>query len=213
MFIYVIENLINGKKYVGKTMKTVEERWKTHIRDSKRGTTKLYNAIKKYGVDNFDTYWMECTHRVSNDVLNQRERYWIAVLQPEYNMTAGGDGGPIHSQLGKRWRVRDTTNMRGPHTITDAVRVGWTKTSGAHNYQSVHTILTPWGEFFTWREALAEAGRLYHSGRRDVVRGEKALQQYCKQNIQLSPTGRRTYAGWRGLYTRDIGFSLKPKHD
>lgn len=55
-YIYKITNLINGKEYIGKTSLTIEERFKQHIRDSRRRAFEkrpLYDAINKYGVDNF----------------------------------------------------------------------------------------------------------------------------------------------------------------
>ena len=30
-YIYLITNKINGKQYVGQTIRTIEERWKGHI--------------------------------------------------------------------------------------------------------------------------------------------------------------------------------------
>lgn len=33
-YIYKIENNINGKIYIGKTLNTPEQRWKEHVRDS-----------------------------------------------------------------------------------------------------------------------------------------------------------------------------------
>lgn len=55
MFIYQITNKINGKRYVGKTTKSsILDRWESHLKDCKKGHTKLYNAIKKYGKENFN---------------------------------------------------------------------------------------------------------------------------------------------------------------
>ena len=50
--IYIIENLENGKGYVGQTTRSVEQRFKEHCK-SFSGCHKLRNAIKKYGQDCF----------------------------------------------------------------------------------------------------------------------------------------------------------------
>ena len=36
--VYLIENKINHKVYIGKTYLTIKERWKEHIKESKKGT-------------------------------------------------------------------------------------------------------------------------------------------------------------------------------
>ena len=54
-YIYLIENIINKKKYVGQTIQeNINKRWGSHKQVNKRfiGTI-LYNAYKKYGIDNF----------------------------------------------------------------------------------------------------------------------------------------------------------------
>ena len=61
-YIYVITNKINGKQYVGKTINTIEERFKQHLRDSNKVTLEqrpLYKAIKKYGKENFSVSLLE----------------------------------------------------------------------------------------------------------------------------------------------------------
>ena len=35
-YIYKITNQINGKIYIGKTLKTISSRWKEHCREAKR---------------------------------------------------------------------------------------------------------------------------------------------------------------------------------
>ena len=54
-YIYKITNLVNGKSYVGQTIRTIEERWKQHIKDSKGNKDDFYlhRAIRKYGKENF----------------------------------------------------------------------------------------------------------------------------------------------------------------
>lgn len=50
-YIYQIINDVNGKIYVGKTIGTLEKRFKEHCRDANKKNTEnrpLYRAIKKY---------------------------------------------------------------------------------------------------------------------------------------------------------------------
>lgn len=93
-YIYVITNLINQKRYVGKTTKTIEQRWKAHIADSKRDNIKnrpLYKAFAKYGINNFIIQELEhCSAEEASD----KEQYWINKLDTYhngYNATLDGD--------------------------------------------------------------------------------------------------------------------------
>ena len=59
-FIYKITNDINDKVYIGKTtLSSVEDRFQEHLKDSQRVRFEkrpLYNAISKYGIENFHIY-------------------------------------------------------------------------------------------------------------------------------------------------------------
>lgn len=92
-YIYKVTNLLNQKIYIGKTMSTVEKRWKEHIKDAQRFPERpLYRAMLKYGVENFSIEEIEeCSH----ETVNERETHWIEVLssfRKGYNATLGGDG-------------------------------------------------------------------------------------------------------------------------
>ncbi len=54
-YIYIIENKINGKKYIGQTIcDDIEKRWKQHKKIDKNSIGScLYNAYIKYGISNF----------------------------------------------------------------------------------------------------------------------------------------------------------------
>lgn len=93
--IYCAENIVNWKKYVGKTVQTLEDRWSSHIQLANTGR-KIYflNAIRKYGPESFVLSVLET---VENDLLNEAERWWIKELKTTdhkigYNSTEGGDG-------------------------------------------------------------------------------------------------------------------------
>lgn len=94
-YIYKITNKINGKVYIGKTMKSIQERWTEHCHDFTRERCEkrpLYAAMNKYGVENFIVEQVEeCT----DDIINDRERFWIEYygsFKHGYNATLGGDG-------------------------------------------------------------------------------------------------------------------------
>jgi group I intron endonuclease len=100
MLVYCIKNTINNKEYIGLTTRTVEQRWKQHIRESnKEGSwewnTPLGNAIKKYGKDSFQIFVLEeCsseTELKQKEIQLIRERKSLA-SETGYNLTLGGDG-------------------------------------------------------------------------------------------------------------------------
>lgn len=97
MEIYKITNLINGKIYIGCTIRSIERRWKYHIYQ-KNTTTKMANAIKKYGSSSFKIESLE--HCNTREELFNREIFLINKYNSTndsigYNMTNGGDCGPI----------------------------------------------------------------------------------------------------------------------
>lgn len=83
--------MVNGKKYVGQTTKTVKERFKQHAKNKK---SLIGKAIRKYGRKNF-RYGVIVTCS-SKAEMNEREKFFIAVLKTKsptgYNRTDGGDG-------------------------------------------------------------------------------------------------------------------------
>ena len=93
MIIYKITNNVNGKFYIGKTVKSAEERFKKHSHNHKKQNTHLYKSMRKHGVENFS---IEVVEEVKQNI-NERECYWIEKLNPHYNMTSGGDGGDTSS--------------------------------------------------------------------------------------------------------------------
>lgn len=94
-WIYLITNTVNGKLYVGQTTSTVLKRWRAHQTAAKNAKTQtlFMRAIKKYGPENFSVATLESC---SDDILDQREVYWIkelATIEHGYNLTEGGRGG------------------------------------------------------------------------------------------------------------------------
>lgn len=104
--IYKAQNIINGKRYIGYTTKTLEERKIAHqVNSSYNIKGYFYNAIRKYGEDNF--IWEEIDYaEYSKEELVYLEKYWIAFFYSNnpkygYNMTSGGDGIPDYKHTNK----------------------------------------------------------------------------------------------------------------
>ena len=98
MKIYKITNKINGKSYIGKTVGDVDKRFQRHCRSSSR-CPKIKNAIQKYGKDNFTVHVIDIAD--SQNDLNKKEIYWIEYYNTYvngYNLSQGGDGGPISQE-------------------------------------------------------------------------------------------------------------------
>lgn len=90
--IYLIENDINNKKYVGQSINP-EERFKSHCKAS--SNTLISQAIRQYGKEHFRYTIIE--ENIPN--YNEREIYWIQklnTLAPNgYNVAMGGEDPPI----------------------------------------------------------------------------------------------------------------------
>lgn len=95
--IYKIVNDINDKVYVGQTIKTLVQRFQKHCSysDDVNHTMAIKKAIHKYGRDHFKIVLLEELSDCNQEVLNEREIYWIAYYSAYtkgYNLTKGGQG-------------------------------------------------------------------------------------------------------------------------
>jgi group I intron endonuclease len=104
-YIYLVENTINNKKYIGQTIrKDIKTRWKYHkTLNSKRYIGQiLFNAYKKYGKENF-TYKIICI--CFDDDTNKYEKEFIkkynTIYPNGYNLLEGGNNNK-HSEFTKK---------------------------------------------------------------------------------------------------------------
>lgn len=154
MVIYAIRYKIDGKTYIGKTVRTLKERISEHVRRGRflKRPSYIDNAINKYGIDSFEILIIEeCT---TEDELNEREKFWIKEFNCKfpngYNLTDGGEGtsGCVMSEA-SRLKIAKINKGR-KHTAQARANMAAART----NKRAVRCIET--GEIFC---SIAEAAR------------------------------------------------------
>lgn len=112
--IYIVTNSVNNKVYIGKTIKTLKQRQRSHNAAVKRGVkTHFYDAIRKYGENVFE--W-DVLEEILDDQASDAEIFWIAYFKyigvDLYNHTIGGEG-----VVGNKWseesRKRQSERYKG----------------------------------------------------------------------------------------------------
>jgi len=119
--IYKIENLVNGKLYIGATTRSFMERWSKHKSDLKKqrhGNIHLQRSWDKHGETNFKFEILENINNPSPKLLSEKEEYYAKLLKSYYNIapfdrpfsiTYGRKLSPEHieklrkCQLGRIW--------------------------------------------------------------------------------------------------------------
>lgn len=125
VWVYKITCKVNGKAYIGITVKSVEHRWRQHINTANRLKTSrpFLNAVKKYGAENFSVSTVyEATSAKEAGMV---ERALIAehntFIPNGYNITTGAEflSGRRHS---KATRKLISENQKGRKHTEDAKR-------------------------------------------------------------------------------------------
>jgi len=132
-YIYRANNIHNGKNYLGKTGKTIEERWSEHLEDGralkrvreanpdkKIYGTHLDNALAKYGPDAFIVTQEDVAF--SEAELNKKERHYVKEydsMNPDkgYNMTEGGEGGRMRPEVIEKLRQIGKEKANDPEWV------------------------------------------------------------------------------------------------
>ena len=120
----------NGKVYIGKS-KNFESRKMSHFYNSNyKKTTKMNNAINKYGFDNIK--WEVIFESEDIDIINEKEKEYIIFfdsIKIGYNISTGGDGGDtISNNERKNDIIRQQLRSKGIDpdkyvVITDELKI------------------------------------------------------------------------------------------
>jgi group I intron endonuclease len=116
-YIYLITNRINGKKYIGQTIQNdINNRWASHknLKNKTVGQI-LYNAYKKYGVNNFE-YKIICI--CFDDDTNKYEEQYInkynTIYPNGYNLLPGGNNKK-HNEYTKKQISEKLKGSKNPN--------------------------------------------------------------------------------------------------
>ena len=121
MLIYKITNTINQKRYIGCTVREIDERFNDHILNSTktdRSKSAIADAILKYGSENFIIEQIDTAENPAE--MYEKEISWIAQLgtyQIEYNLTKGGEGSAgrvLTNETKEKMRVKAVKRFSDP---------------------------------------------------------------------------------------------------
>ena len=116
--VYKITNRVNGKSYIGHSVRTLEQRWKSHLSSVRQGSKfRFHSAIRKYGMDQWDQEII--FEHTDVDVCKKKEEEMISHFnlmdnKKGYNAKPGGCGGWIvPDEKYESWRQKQSVNNTG----------------------------------------------------------------------------------------------------
>jgi group I intron endonuclease len=210
--IYKAVNKINGKVYIGQTVKSLEYRRKQHIYYPRKYA--FSNALHKYGADSFGWEVLECCS--SKKELDEMEFHYIKQydsLSPGgYNLTTGGEGTPGR-KVSKHTLKKMSSSMLGFKHTLESRRMMSDSTKGSNNpmygvpspmtgkfgsdnhLSKKYVVTTPKGESFVVEGinyfCNNQKEKLYHTAMVKVARGKQShhkgyLCRYYDEKLDLN---------------------------
>ncbi|KYD28159.1 NUMOD3 domain-containing DNA-binding protein [Geobacillus stearothermophilus] len=204
MIIYKITNKLNGKIYIGQTVRTLEERIEEYKRKRR---TAIERAIQKYGIENFNFEVIDTAE--TPEELNEKEIKWIKhfnCIHPNgYNLCEGGGNtkGYKHKEeskkkmsKSKKGRFIGENNPFFGKTHSEETRKRWSE-------QRKGRVLSD-----EWRKKLSENNafkrKVINLDTKEIFDSVKAAADKYNvpsSNISRCCKGKRpTSAGYRWMY-------------
>lgn len=115
MIIYKITNKVNGKIYIGQTIRSLESRWWDHCKPSAKQV--IGHCINKYGKENFTIEQIDSAN--SLDELNEKEVYWINFFDSRnkeigYNIAFGGENKIMTDEIKEKLSIANSGKKKPP---------------------------------------------------------------------------------------------------
>lgn len=170
--VYVIENLMNNKVYIGSSTMRIIKRIEHHVsmlRAGKHKNTYLQNAFNKYGETTFCASVIETTEK--HNTL-EREQYWIDKEEKEnlYNINPLASGTP---NMSKETILKRAETMKRKYASGEI----------ESNFKKGHV---------PWNKGKTDIDYSYLKGVKKT-KSEKVLDKLKKQSEQIRDISPRVY--------------------
>lgn len=108
--LYLVTNIVNGKRYIGVTTQTARRRMIEHVchANKRRHEGAFYRALRKHGRASFKIEIL-AQYATAHEALLAEVEY-VSLYKPEYNSTVGGEAGNGgHLTLAGRRKIGDVS--------------------------------------------------------------------------------------------------------
>lgn len=182
--IYLIINKENGHKYVGQTIKTINQRWAQHIQEARRMSGyPLHRAIRKYGAHKF---MVKELWQGDVDLLDEKEKYYMDVYETftnpkHYNAKDGGDRPILSEETKQKLSKISSKHIRTKEHIANmsaamkkiphnyGFHLPENRGTGATSRCKMKSVNVETGEERIWESATAAAEELTGNRRKHTV--------------------------------------------
>src|SRR5260221_9984481 len=205
MFIYIIQNKINNKIYVGQTQQNPKKRFSDHTKPytwKDQPNSHLYRSMKKYGKDNF-TFTVIQEFNNEQD-LNDAEEFLIEFLGARnrdigYNIMKGGNN---HKQSQKTKDKISKSNIGQKRTDETKRNINRGQTGRKHSEETKQKMSgkIPWNKNKPMSQETKFKLSLSKKGKPSPNKGKKtgkpswnkgkSMSQETKQKLSLVLKGR-----------------------